>query len=111
MSVRVSWQTHPHVIHPPAEEIVRQMAGRLRFPVKVDEMTEAVGVQGRGDDITYDYSIAASLTNLGGREQVQRRLEQQLLGAACKTKDFQTLLGGGDTVHSRYSFEGFRKRF
>jgi hypothetical protein len=84
-----------HAIHPPAEEIARQITRRLTFPVKVDEITRAVGVQGRGDDITYDYSIAASLTKLGGREQVQRGLEQQLLSAACKTKDFQTLLRGG----------------
>jgi hypothetical protein len=104
--VFTAWQTHLHAIHPPAEEIARQIAGRLHFPVKVDEITRAVGVQGRGDDITYDYSIAASLTKLGGREQVQRGLEQQLLSAACKTKDSQTLLRGGYTMHARYSFEG-----
>jgi len=101
-----AWQTHLHVAHPPAEEIASQMSRRLSFPLKVDEMTRLVGVQGRGDDLTYDYSIDASLTNLGGREQVQRRLEQQLLSAACKTKDFQTLLRGGYTVHARYLFEG-----
>ncbi len=101
-----AWQTHLHAIHPPAEEIARQITRRVSFPVKVDEITRAVGVQGRGDDITYDYSIAASLTKLGGREQVQRGLEQQLLSAACKTKDFQTLLRGGYNVHARYSFEG-----
>jgi hypothetical protein len=101
-----AWQTHLHVSHPPAEEIVRQIATRLSFPVKVDEITRAMAVQGKGDDITYDYSVAAPLTNLGGREQVQRKLEQQWLSAACKTKDFQTLLRGGYTVQMRYSFEG-----
>jgi hypothetical protein len=104
--VFTAWQTHLHATHPPAEEIVRQINGRLSFPVKVDEMTRAVGIQGKGDDITYDYSVAASLTNLGGREQVQRRLEQQWLSTACKSKDFQTFFRGGYTVQMRYSFEG-----
>jgi hypothetical protein len=99
-----AWQAHVHAIHPPAEEIARQIAGCVRFPVKVDQITQAVGVRGKGDDITYDYSIAASLTELGGRGQVQRGLEQHLLSAACKTKDFH-LLRGGYTVHAHYSFE------
>jgi hypothetical protein len=107
--VFTAWQTHLRAAHPPAEEIVRQINIRLRFPVKVDEMTRAVGVQGQGDEITYDYSVAASLANLGGREQVRSRLEQQWVSAACKTKDFQMLLRGGYTVQMRYSFEGRRK--
>ncbi len=41
------------------EEIVRQISARLNFPVKVDEITQAVGVRGKGDEIRYDYSIAA----------------------------------------------------
>jgi hypothetical protein len=104
--VFTAWQTHLHVTHPPAEEIVRQITARLSFPVKVDDITRAVGVQGKGDEITYDYSIAAPLTDLGGRQQVQGKLEQQWLTAACKTKDFQTLLRGGYTVQMRYSFQG-----
>ena len=104
--VFTAWQTHLHVNHPPAEEIVRQITARLSFPVKVDDMTRAVGVQGKGDEITYNYSIAAPLANLGGRQQVQGKLEQQWLSAACKTKDFQTLLRRGYTVQMRYSFQG-----
>ena len=104
--VFTAWQTHQHVIHPPAEEIVRQMSARMRFPLKVDEITEAVGVEGKGDDLIYRYSIAASLTDLGGREKVQRALEQQLRSAACKTKDSQKLLRAGYTVQARYSFKG-----
>ena len=101
-----AWQTHVHVIHPPAEELARQIAARLSFPSKVDEITEAVGVEGKGDDIIYRYSIAASLTDLGGRERVQRVLEQQLRSAVCKTKDSQKLLRAGYTVQARYSFKG-----
>jgi hypothetical protein len=101
-----AWQTHLHVIHPPAEEIVRQMNARMSFPAKVDEITQAIGVESKGDDIIYHYSIAASLIDLGGRERVQRGLEQQLRGAVCKTKDTQTLLRAGYTVQARYSFKG-----
>jgi hypothetical protein len=104
--VFTAWQTHLHVVHPPAEEIARQIAGRVSFPAKVDEVTQAVGVEGKGDDIIYRYSIATSLAELGGREKVQRGLEQQLRSAACKTKDAQTLLRAGYTVQARYSFKG-----
>jgi len=100
------WQTHLHVIHPPAEELARQITARLSFPSNVDELTQAVGVDGKGDDIIYRYSIAASLTDLGGRERVQSGLEQQLRSAACKTKDSQTLLRAGYTLQARYSFKG-----
>jgi hypothetical protein len=101
-----AWQAHAHVNHPPAEELARQITGHLRFPVKVDEMTQAIGVRGTGNNIIYDYSIATSLTKLGGQDRVQRSLEQQWLSAACKTKDLQTLLHGGYTLQMHYSFEG-----
>lgn len=101
-----AWQAHLHAIHPPAEEIARQIAGRMSFPTKVDELTQAIGVEGKGDDIIYHYSIAASLTDLGGREKVQRGLEQHLRSAVCKTKDSQKLLRAGYTVQARYSFKG-----
>jgi hypothetical protein len=104
--VFTAWQTHLRVIHPPAEELARQIAARLSFPSKVDEITEAVGVEGKGDDLIYRYSIATSLADLGGREQVQRGLEQQLQSAVCKTKDSQKLLRAGYTVQARYSFKG-----
>ena len=104
--VFTTWQTHLRVIHPPTEEIARQIAGRVSFPAKVDEVTQAVGIEGKGDDIIYRYSIATSLAELGGREKVQRGLEQQLRSAACKTKDAQTLLRAGYTVQARYSFKG-----
>jgi hypothetical protein len=101
-----AWQTHLHVIHPPAQELARQITARLSFPSKVDELTQAVGVEGKGDDLIYHYSIAASLSDLGGRERVQRGLEQQLRTAVCKTKDTQKLLRAGYTVQARYSFKG-----
>lgn len=99
-----AWQTHLHLSHPPAEEIARQIDRRLHFPVKVDETTQVVAIEGRGDSITYDYVIATSLAELGGREQVRGKLEQQWLSTACKTKDSQTLLRGGYTIQLRYAF-------
>lgn len=101
----MGWQAHRHAAHPPAEEIARQISQRLTFPNQVDAMTQAVGVEGRGDVITYKYSVAASLINLGGREQVQRKLEGQWFSAACKSKDFQMIFRGGYTLQVRYSFK------
>jgi hypothetical protein len=105
--VFTAWQTHLHVIHPPAEEIVRQMTARMSFPAKVDDLTQTVGVEGKGDVIIYHYSVAASLADLGGRERVQHRLEQQLRSAVCKTKDTRTLLQAGYTVQADYLFKGY----
>jgi hypothetical protein len=36
----------------------------------------STSVRDQGDKITYDYSVAAPLTNLGGRQEVQGKLEQ-----------------------------------
>jgi hypothetical protein len=101
-----AWQTHLHAVHPSGEELARQISARLSFPVKVDKITQEVGVEGKGDDLIYRYSIAASLADLGGRDRVQHGLDEQLHSAACKTKDVQTLLRSGYTVQARYSFEG-----
>jgi hypothetical protein len=100
-----AWQIHLHASHPTAEELGRQIAVRLSFPVKIDAITQAIGVEGKGDDIIYRYSISEPLTELGGAEQVHRKLEQQLL-SGCKKKEMQTLLRAGYTVQARYSFEG-----
>jgi hypothetical protein len=104
--VFTAWQTHAHVRRPSGEELARQISARLSFPVKVDKITQEVGVEGKGDDLIYRYSIAASLADLGGRDRVQHGLDHQLQSAACRTKDFQTLLRSGYTVYARYSFEG-----
>jgi hypothetical protein len=80
--------------------------GSRKVSGRVDEVTQAVGVEGKGDDIIYRYSIAASLTDLGGREKVQSGLEQQLRNSACKTKDAQALLRAGYTIQARYAFKG-----
>jgi hypothetical protein len=100
-----AWQTHLHVTHPSAEQLAHQIAGRLSFPVKVDDTTQWVGVQGKGDDIIYNRSVTKSLADLGGRERVRGTLEQYWLSTACKSKDFQTFLRGGYTVQMRYSFK------
>jgi hypothetical protein len=100
-----AWQTHLHLAHPSADQVAQQIAGRLSFPVKVDDTTKLDGVQGKGDDIIYDYSLAKSLAELGGRERVRGTLEQYWLSTGCKSKDFQTILRGGYTVQMRYSFK------
>jgi hypothetical protein len=100
-----AWQTHLHLAHPSADQVAQQIAGRLSFPVKVDDTTKLAGVQGKADDIIYDYSVAKSLAELGGRERVRGTLEQYWLSNACKSKDFQTILRGGYTVQMRYSFK------
>jgi hypothetical protein len=96
--VFTAWQTHLHVIHPPAEEIVRQITARVTFPSKVDDLTQAVGVEGKGDDIIYHYSIAASLADLGGREKVQTRTRATV--ARCRLQDQGRAKASSRRLHS-----------
>jgi len=56
--VFTAWQTHLRVIHPPAEELARQLL-RAELSVQRRRIDQAVGVDGKGDDIIYRYSIAA----------------------------------------------------
>ena len=101
-----AWQAHVHATHPPAEELARLISSRLTLPAKVDDITQTVGVRGTGDNLIYDYSVTASLPSLGGREKVQRTLEQYWLATGCKNKDLQKLLSSGYTLQMHYSFQG-----
>lgn len=104
--VFTAWQAHQHAMHPPAEELARQIAARMHLPAKVDELTQVTGVEGNGDSITYHYAIASSLADLGGREKVQTAYEQQLRKAICDTANGQKMARAGYTVQARYSFKG-----
>ena len=101
-----AWQAHVHATHPHAEEIARLISSRLSLPAKVDDITQTVGVRGSGDNLIYDYSVSASLPSLGGREKVQRTLEQHWLATGCKNKDLQKLLSSGYTLQMHYLFQG-----
>lgn len=100
-----AWQTHARLNHPTAEEIARGVRSRLHFPLKVDAITQATDVEGRGDVITFEYSVASSVQELGGLERVQRALDEEARQAACSTPDTVKLLGSGYTVQRHYRFQ------
>jgi len=100
-----AWQTHAHLNHPPAEQLAQGIRSRMTFPVRVDAITQATGVEGRGDTLIYDYSIAASLQQLGGRERVQQELEGQGRKAICAAPDSLKLLRHGYTLERHYTFQ------
>jgi hypothetical protein len=102
----MGWQAHQYANHPPAEVLAPQIAARLKLPVKVDEITQLVGVEGRGDDIIYIHSVAATPASLGGREHVRRTLQQVVVDGACKNEGMRTLHRGGYTLKMRYGFQG-----
>lgn len=103
--VFTAWQAHEHISHPSAEELARQIAARLSFPLRVDEITQLTGVEGHGNQIIYKASITSSLNQLGGREAVQRNLEGHLVSVACKDKNYEKLLRAGYSLQMRYSFK------
>jgi hypothetical protein len=102
--VFTAWQTHVHVVHPPAEELAQQIASRSTLPLRVDSMTTLNSVQGRENTIVYSYSIAAPLPDLGGRSVVQAKLEQQWRGLACTNHDVQKMLSTGYALQIEYTF-------
>jgi len=99
-----AWQTHAHLNHPPAEQLAQEIRRRMTFPVKVDAITQATGVEGKGNTLIYEYSIAASLQQLGGRERVQQELEEQGRKAVCAAPDSLKLLRHGYTLERHYTF-------
>lgn len=100
-----AWQTHLHLVHPPAAEIARQIASRYTFPHRIDSMTTLNGVRGSENTIVFNYSIASRLPELGGRSVVQAKLEQQWRGLACTNHDVKKMLGTGYSVQIEYSFQ------
>ena len=76
----------------------------MTFPVKVDAITQATGVEGKGNTLIYEYSIAASLQQLGGRERVQQELEEQERKSVCTAPDSLKLLRRGYTLARHYTF-------
>ena len=102
--VYTAWQTHLHVVHPPAAELARQMASRFTFPLRIDSMTTLDGIQGSDDAIVYHYSVTAPLPDLGGRSVVQAKLEQKWRGLACTNHDLQKMLSAGYSLQMEYTF-------
>lgn len=68
----VALQAHLQATHPPAEIIARQVRSRMKLPMKLDDATQLVGVEGRGDRLIYETVIRVPLAELGGRETAQR---------------------------------------
>ncbi len=102
--VFTAWQTHLHVVHPPAAEIARQIASRLTFPHRIDPITTLDSVQGSENIIVFKISIATPLPDLGGRSVMQAKLEQQWRGLACTNHDVQKMLSTGYSVQIEYTF-------
>ncbi len=97
--VFTAWETHLHVVHPPAAEIARQIAARLTFPHRVDPITTLDSVQGSENTIVYKVSIATPLEDLGGRSVMQAKLER----LACTNHDLQKL-STAYSVQIEYTF-------
>ena len=100
----VAWQDHPQATHPSAELIARQIRARMKFPVRLDGVTQLNAVEGRGDRLVYEAALQLRMADLGGKERAQQKLEDQVLKSACASKDLQTIFRGGYTVDVHYSF-------
>jgi hypothetical protein len=98
-----AWQTHAHLNHPPAEQLAQGIRSRMTFPVRVDAITQATGVEGRGDTLIYDYSIAASLQQLGGEgtsaARTRRTGAQSYLRCARFPETAAAWLHAGKALH------------
>ncbi len=103
--IYTGWQAHRNAVHPPAAFIASNIAQRLTLPLKIDAVTQLTGVEGRENNIVYEYTISTPLASLGGQYVVQRKLEQQWYSAACKTQNFSKLDRSGYTVQIHYTFK------
>ncbi len=84
--------------------IARQIRSRMKFPVRLDDVTQLNAVEGREDRLVSEAALHLRMADLGGKERAQQKLENQVLKTACTSKDFQTILRGGYTLDVHYSF-------
>jgi hypothetical protein len=102
----IAWHDHVQATHPSAEQIANQIEARMKFPVRLDDVTQLNAVEGRGDRLVYEAAFHLRIADLGGEERAQQKLEDQVLKTACASKDFQTIFRGGYTIEVHYSFPG-----
>lgn len=100
----IAWHDHAQATHPSAELIAHQISARMKFPVRLDDVTQLNAVEGRGDRLLYEAALQIPLADLGGKERAQQQLQEHVLKSACASKDFQTIFRGGYTVEVHYSF-------
>ena len=100
----IAWRDHVQAIHPSAELIANQIRARLKFPVRIDDMTQVNAVEGKGDRLVYEVALQLPIADLGGKKRAQQKLQDQVLKTACASKDFHTIFRGGYTVEMHYSF-------
>lgn len=101
----VAWQAHVQATHPSAEQLVQQIRSRMKFPVRLDDVTQLVAVEGKGDSIIYELMLGMRLADLGGKEAGQQKLNALLLKSACANKDYATVLRRGYTIGMHYAFQ------
>ena len=88
----------------PAEEIARQITAGRRFPITVDEMSRLDSVQGRGDTLTYNYTVIGAPPTREERLQLGQQVREDMQTRACAAPDFVKLMEGGYTVRLNYAF-------
>lgn len=89
---------------PSAEEIARQITAGRRFPITVDEMSRLDSVQGRGDTLTYNYTVIGAPPTREERLQLGQQVRDDMQTRACAAPDFVKLMEGGYTVRLNYAF-------
>jgi hypothetical protein len=100
----IAWHDHVQATHPSAELIARQIRARMKFPVRLDDVTQLNAVEGRGDRLVYEAALHLRMADWGGKERAQQKLRDQVLKTACASKDFQTIFRGGYTLDVHYTF-------
>ncbi len=100
----VAWQAHVQATHPSAEVIAQQVRSRMKFPVRLDDVTQLVAVEGKGDSLIYQAQLALRMSDLGGKEPAKQTLENHVLKTACASKDYETILRRGYSIEVHYSF-------
>ena len=89
---------------PPAEELVKNIYANRKFPVMLDKLTRADSVQGKGDTLTYNFTVVNAPKDAAERKRASEQQAAAVEEMACGKPGTRRLIEAGYTLWFNYDF-------
>ncbi len=89
---------------PPAEELVKNIYENRKFPVMLDKLTRADSVQGKGDTLTYNFTVVNAPKDAAERKRASEQQAAAVEEMACGKPGTRRLIEAGYTLWFNYDF-------
>lgn len=87
----------------PAEEMVKAFYAARKFPFMVDQYTRADSVQGKGDTLSYNFTVTAP-QDAAARKRLSAQQNSNVEAMACGAPAIRRMLEDGYTLWFNYDF-------